>query len=282
MDPLKDALTRPDGIAARLRAMRAGMPAKDLAAEAGWHPAKVSRIENGRQMPSADDVRTWAGIAGADTEALTAVLDLLDTAQTEHQDWRLSMRRGQAEVQREYTELVAGSVEVTHFETFAVPGLLQTSTYAERMFREVIAVNEVPIDDVPAAIAERMSRQRWLYEPGRRFSFLLAEPVLRWLPVPAPAMRAQLDRLQSVIGLDNVRFGVVPLGPVDAFPMTACALYRAGDGTITAQVETMIGDSGATGERAERLARVVDRLWADAVEGDEARALISAAARDLP
>jgi hypothetical protein len=218
---------------------------------------------------------------GASDADRDAVLDMLETAMTLHVDWRLSMRRGQAEVQRKYSELVAQSIAVTHFETFAVPGLLQTSTYAERMFREVMAVNQVPVDDVPAAISERMSRQRWLYEPGRRFEFLLTESVLRWAPVPAPAMRAQLDRLQTVIGLENVRFGIVPFGPVDAFPMTACALYSAADGTIAAYVETILGDSEAKGDRADRLAQVVDRLWADAAEGDDARAIIARAARDL-
>jgi len=283
-DPRKDALTRPDGIAARLSAMRtqAGLQKKDVAEAAGWHPSKVTRIEAGGQMPSPTDVREWATATGAPDDERDAVLDLLETALTRHVDWRLSMRRGQADIQREYSELVKQSATVTHFETFAVPGLLQTSTYAERMFREVRKANDLPVDDAPAAVVERMSRQRWLYEPGRRFEFLLAESVLRWMPVPTAAMRAQLDRLQTVIGLENVRFGIVPFGPVDAFPMTACALYRASDGTLSAYVETILGDSEAAGDRADRLARVVDRLWATAVEGDAARALITAAIQHLP
>lgn len=41
-------------LAARLRKIRtdAGMTGRDLAELAGWHPSKVSRIENARRTPS--------------------------------------------------------------------------------------------------------------------------------------------------------------------------------------------------------------------------------------
>jgi Domain of unknown function (DUF5753) len=65
-------------------------------------------------------------------------------------------------------------------------------------------------------------------EPAHRpqFELLLAEPVLRWLPCPTEVIRAQLDRLQTVIGLPNARLGVVPLGgQLDTMPQNSFVLY---------------------------------------------------------
>lgn len=39
----------------------------------GWRQPKVSRIENGLQLPSADEVRAWAATAGADAAPLLAL-----------------------------------------------------------------------------------------------------------------------------------------------------------------------------------------------------------------
>ena len=46
-------------------------------------------------------------------------------------------------------------------------------------------------------MATRLARQRYLYEPGKRFEFLLTEAVLRFLITPPDVMRGQLDRLQN-------------------------------------------------------------------------------------
>src|SRR5262245_59430628 len=40
---------------------------------AGWGQPKVSKIESGRQLPSADDVEAWAEATGANAETLLAL-----------------------------------------------------------------------------------------------------------------------------------------------------------------------------------------------------------------
>lgn len=283
MDPIKDAVTRPGGIAARLRALRAqaGLAAKDIAEATGWHPSKVSRLENGRQTPSPEDIRTWARVTRTDEVEARAILQILDEARAEHHDWKLNMRRGQAEVQADYNQLAAESHLIRHFEMTAIPGLLQTPAYARVMFQEMVELHDLEVDDVEAAIATRMRRQQFLYDPGKRFEFLLAEPVLRWLLCPPDVMRGQLDRLQTVIDVPNVRFGIVPLGvELSAIPQNTVVLY-VGRETVAA-VETFIAETLYRGEQAEAFAAAVDRLWSDAVVGDQARGLIIAAMRDLP
>ena len=45
----------------RLRELRraAGLTGRQLADALSWPPSKVSKLENGRQTPSDDDVRAW-------------------------------------------------------------------------------------------------------------------------------------------------------------------------------------------------------------------------------
>lgn len=46
----------------------AGRQAKDLAAELGWDPSKVSKIERGKQLASDADLLGWLGAVGAPVE----------------------------------------------------------------------------------------------------------------------------------------------------------------------------------------------------------------------
>jgi hypothetical protein len=174
-----------------------------------------------------------------------------------------------------------GSVTVIrHFETAYMPGPLQIPDYARRVLTEMISLHGLEIDDVDAAVQERMARAQMLYDPSKRWEFLIAEPVLRWL-LPTPAvMRAQLDRLQGVIGLDRIRLGIVPLGvELATTPQDSVQVY-VGDETV-AVAETYIRETWHRGDEATAYMRAIDRQWEDAVEGDEARRLIARAASDL-
>src|SRR4051812_37083057 len=39
----------------------------------GWRQSRISKIETGTQLPSEDDLRTWAKAAGAEAEPLIAL-----------------------------------------------------------------------------------------------------------------------------------------------------------------------------------------------------------------
>jgi len=280
VNPIEEWLTQPDGLADRLRALRAqaALAGKDLAEMNGWQPSKVSRLENGKQMPSAADLEAWARACHADADALQVLLRLLDEIQTDHQNWKRRMKRGQVAVQTSYNEFVQQARLVRHFETVYVPGLIQTPEYARRVLTEMLELHSLDVKDVDAAVATRMQRQQFLYDTAKRFEFLLAEPVLRWLLPPADVMRGQLDRLQTVVGLPNVRFGIIPLGvPLPITPQNSFQMYDD-----VAIVETFIGETTYRDEEAAAYARAMYRLWEEAVTGDAARRLIVRAAEDLP
>lgn len=283
MESLEERLTQPDGLATRLRALRAqaGLSGKDLADANDWAQSKVSRIENGQQMPSADDIAAWARACGAGQDVVDDLLARRDDARVWRATFRSRMRRGQAEVQESYNELVRNAALVRHFETVYVPGLLQVPGYARRVLAEMIPLHNLTVDDLDEAVAKRMQRQQMIYDPAKRFEFLLAEPVLRWLICPPAVMRGQLDRLMTVIGLERVRFGILPMGTeLATTPQNSFQIY-AGKETV-AIVETFIGETIHDGDQADAYGRALDAMWQEAVEGDRARELILQAAADLP
>lgn len=272
LDPVLGQLTRPDGLADRLRQLRqrTGLSGKSLAAVAGWQPSKVSRIEHGRQRPTATDIEVWTRACGADPETTAAMLTLLNDLESIHRDWKLRLRRGQPPVQADSNHVLADSSLIRHFEIAHVPGLLQTADYARRVLAESADLRNLVVTDLDEAVATRMQCQQLLYDTGKSFEFLLAEPVLRWLLCPPEVMAAQLDRLQTAMSLPTVRFGIVPFDV--QLPVTPQNSFRMYDDL--AIVETFLGETVYRGPEAEACARVMDRLWSEAVTGARARRLI--------
>jgi transcriptional regulator with XRE-family HTH domain len=279
VNPLETWLTEPDGLAVRLRALRtqAGLSGKELAARNRWQQSKVSRLENGRQMPSPADVGAWAQTCGADAETIQALLQLLSDVQAAQLDWKRRMRRGQEDVQLSYNQLVQEARLVRHFETTYVPGLLQTAEYARRVLSEMVVLHGLSVEDVAAAVATRMQRQQLLYDDAKSFEFILAEPVLHWMLCPPQVMRGQLDRLQTVIGVPNIRFGILPMNAqLKTAPQNAFQIYDD-----LAIVETFVGETTHRDDESATYARVMDRLWDEAVTGEGARQLIVRAAAEV-
>lgn len=282
MESLEEWLTQPEGMATRLRALRAraGLSGNQFADAQGWAQSKVSRIETGKQLPSTADIEAWARACAAPADTLAALLRLHERARVANLTFRDRLRRGQVEVQLSHNRLVETSHLYRGLETAFVPGLLQVPDYARRVLTEMVQLHEVQIDDVDAAVATRMQRQQFLYDPSKAFEFLIAEPVLRWGLCPPTVMRGQLDRLQTIIGVDRIRFGIIPMGrPLTITPQNSVHLYF-GEETV-AEVETLIGQAWHRGPEADAYSRALDLLWQQAVTGDEARGLIVAAARAL-
>lgn len=255
---------------------QAGLSGVVLAERAGgWAQSKVSRIENGKQMPTFADLAAWANACGQDAAVVDQLAALLKGAEVIYQDWRRRQRDGQAVVQQGYAEMIRSASSLRYFETAFVPGLLQTRAYARALMG--ILVEGAEPADLDAAAGERVRSQQVLFEDGKRFEFLIAEPVLRWWPCSTEAMRGQLDRLQTLVDAPNVRFGVVPMHrPLTAIPVHGFTLVDD-----VAMIETFTGEITHTGDEAARYAGQLERLWATAVVGEPVRRLIRSAAEAL-
>jgi transcriptional regulator with XRE-family HTH domain len=193
----------------RLRELRkqAGITGQQLAESLSWPPSKVSKLENGRQTPTDDDVRLWTGETHS-TEETEALLASLHTLELQHAEWRRLFQAGLHPHQVELAELDERTRLFRAFEPTVVPGLLQTAEYARARFAEGIRVFHVP-NDIDAAVRGRMQRQDMLYRSDKRFHFILTEAALRYRLCDVNVLLAQLDRLVSLSAVRTVRLGII-------------------------------------------------------------------------
>lgn len=278
MHPVNEQLNQPGGLAERLFRMRkavAGLTGDKLAADLHWPRSKVSKIENGRQMPSAEDIRAWTQACGRPEEA-DELAALLADVQSVHRRWRRRIRQGQAAIQEDMDRRTRQAKRVRNAEVAVIPGLLQTAGYARAIATQIAAAYGV--SDIDAGVDARMRRAEILYDRDKTFEFVITEAALRLPPCPPQVMLGQLDRLMTVTNLDNVTLGIIPFGnelqmtPLNGFLMLDEA----------AIVETYHEeDPNLSEEDAAAHARIFDLLMAEAVTGENARHLIAAAAADL-
>ena len=79
---------------------------------------------------------------------------------------------------------------------------------ARWVLEAVIALRGLPND--AEGVRARLERQQMLYDPAKRFRFLVTEAALRYLLCPPEVLRGQLDRLLAVAGLPNVELAILP------------------------------------------------------------------------
>lgn len=199
-------------LGARLRELRteAGLTARQVAAELGWVPSKVSKLENGRQTPTVSDLNGWAAAVGQARvgDELVARLRALES---HYASWRRQLAAGTRASQQSWAADEQKSRTVRNFEAACIPGLLQTPEYARHMFTRTTDLQRTP-PDIEGGVRARIHRQQLLYEPDREFRFILWEAALRVLFCPPHVMAGQLDRLAGLIGMDTLSVGIVPLG----------------------------------------------------------------------
>jgi transcriptional regulator with XRE-family HTH domain len=193
----------------RLRELRqhAELSGKQLAESLSWPPSKVSKLENGRQTPTDDDIRAWTHATVSEDEA-AGLLASLHTLEVQHADWQRLLRGGLRPRQRALAELDQKTRLFRAFEATVIPGLLQTPEYARARFAEAILRLKLH-NDINDAVQGRVQRQEILYRPDKRFHFVLTEAALRFRLCSPQVMLGQLDRLVSLSQLPNVKLGVI-------------------------------------------------------------------------
>jgi transcriptional regulator with XRE-family HTH domain len=193
----------------RLRELRqqAGLTGKQLAESLAWPPSKVSKLENGRQTPTDDDINGWTQATDSVGEA-EALLASLHTLEVQHAEWQRQFKTGLSAHQSEIADLDARTKLFRVFEATVIPGLLQTAEYARARLVQGITMFQAP-NDINEAVRARAQRQEILYRPDKRFHFVLTEAALRFRLASPEITLGQLDRLVSLSALPNVRLGII-------------------------------------------------------------------------
>jgi transcriptional regulator with XRE-family HTH domain len=259
-----------EALGARFRELRkqAGFSGKQLAERLGWSQPKVSRIESGQRTPAEEDLLAFVQLVGAPAEVADELLARARTVHTVYAAWRRQLSSGAAAGQRDILELEASARLVRAFEPSVVPGMLQTSEYARQMFGDVVALYGIP-SDVDEAVKTHLGRQQLLYDPGKRFEFVIAEPALRYQFCPPAVMRAQLDLIRALSNLEAVEIHLLPVGAKLPF-MPLHGFWIFDDELV--KVETVsTGVEVREPDQVSLFVQVFNRLRAAAYSGDSAR-----------
>ena len=269
----------------RLRAL-SGLSGRELGRRIGVDQSTVSRIERGDQRVSLPQVIAWSKATEASEESQTQLLALAEDILVGPRSWEAASETGSTDFGPETAELEARTGLLSNYQPAAIPGLLQTTAYARRL------LSSGP-EGVPPGLGERVmnriDRQRVLYDESKRFRFVIPEAVLRWPygPPGDPAVldehREQLARVEWATGRPNVEVGILPMTPVGVWRTAGFVIFddvEGGDALVHLEWLTRPYNIFER-DQVEMCRRAFDNLLAASVKGDDARELITLAARDL-
>lgn len=265
-----------EALGLRLREIRleADLTVRALAAAATWPPSKVSRLENGRlQQVKTADLRKWCLLCRAEhllpelTAMANAVADL-------YAEWRRLHRAGLAQVQESYAPLYERAAHIRCYQSSVIPNVLRTAEYARAVITAVAGSWGLD-DDVDVAVAAALTRAQYLHVPGKAFTILLEEHVLRSRLADDAAMASQLGQLLAIMNLPSVTLGIIPTGTPDRSRWVTESFSMFDAGLIEVELATARVRITQPSE-AEVYAELFAELWKHAAQGREARRLITA------
>ncbi|MPZ63805.1 MAG: helix-turn-helix domain-containing protein [Propionibacteriales bacterium] len=264
----------------RLRDLRkdAGLTGRALAAATGWHFTRVSKIENGVQAPTDQDIRTWCSVCKAEDQ----VADLIAQAraiESMYVEFRCSTRAGMKQLVLSPIPLYERTSRFKIYEHNVIPGLFQTEEYMRAMFPFWIGFLGAP-DDLDESIAVRMARQAVIYQGGKTFAVVLEEACLRTRLGDAGVLAGQLEHLMSMMSLPNVSLGIVP-SAADRDVIGSAGFWVFDDKLVKLDTPTATIEVTQPQEVA-LYTRMFDVLRQPAVYGRQARAVILAILDQLP
>lgn len=194
-------------------------------------------------------------------------------------EWRRMERVGLKQVQQSVAPLFERTRRFRAYQSWVVPGLLQTAAYTKAVLSTVATLRDVP-GDIDAAVAVRMDRQSILHSGDHRFAMLVEEWVLRTVIGDTEVMAGQLGHLIAGASLPSVSLGIIPTGvPRGAgWPVESFTIYD--DEQVN--VELVSAHLTITQPReVKEYGRAFAELSAIAVYGAAARSLITSAIDSL-
>ncbi|WJV47315.1 helix-turn-helix domain-containing protein [Streptomyces flavofungini] len=266
----------------RLRELRFTCPGgrltgQQLAQRLGWPGSKVSKLENGRQTATPEDLRAWADATGQ-PGVYAELAARLAGFEFHIRSWRRALANGFKPLHEGLSAEIDRTSDMWIWEESVIAGLLQTPEYARhviRRFAELLG----GAGDIEAAVRSRAQRQEWLYRPGRTLHVLMWEAALRSMICPPSVLAAQLDRLTGVLGMDTVELGIVPFtAPVRIAP--ANGFWVLDDRLVVTEdwhAEMWLDDA----DNIALYGKIWKTLSESAVYGADAHNVINAARRAL-
>ncbi len=209
------------GLSRSLVALRqaAGLRQVDVVARTALSQAQLSRIEQGKSLPTEEETEQLARLYAADPTRTDELLRMARDARASIRDSRLVVQRGHTLAMQQRWRHIEGNARlVRSYQPALVLGVLQTSAYAT-------VVLEQPENS--AVVRDRLQRhERLLAEPDREHILIQTEGSLRLCVGSTAVMADQIESLAQAISRPNVQLGIIPASrAVDVVAGTGFHIY---------------------------------------------------------
>lgn len=264
------------GIELRRLREEAGYTALDACVAIHAQGPKMSKIENGKQFPTPDEVRKLAELYGTSAEERDYLVALAE--QRPRRRRRTGQRDAVPDWFRRFLALEWDASEIKGYQSENVPGLLQTEDYARSMIRAW----EPEADErlIDKQVAARMRRQAVLRRTGRpslRFEIVLSEAALRRVQGSKTIMKAQLRHLAKASRRPNITIRVLPFDVPDRITVPSpIQLFRLAEQNLSmVYLEDLFGATYLKEpEEYTQYSAVYGRLRDSALDREASRAFI--------
>lgn len=261
--------------------VRAGMTGRRMAGILGVSQAQLYRYDHAVTTPSLPAVRAWLDACRAEAdEALSdaeraRILELAEAAHAGPRSWKAHRTAGTTSTQAAAADQDAEASQLWEAERVVLPGMLQTPEYATAAVRQADLHGQF---DHVAQVAGRIARQALLFEPGRRWRFLIDETLLSWSPGSGALMPPQRARLLALAEVDGIEIAILPAGAriePSGLWWTPFTIIEPREGGRYAVMELPHGELTVTAaDEVASFELLWSRLWDAAVRGEEATKLI--------
>ncbi|MBW5486209.1 helix-turn-helix domain-containing protein [Streptomyces bambusae] len=272
------ASTAGRGVAARLLGERlrrlrcdANLSLADAAVLIRGSSSKLSRLERGESPPKEKDVWDLVRHYGLDADGHDEIHELLSQVRDESKRRRKYMDLT-PDFLRRLISLEGQAKRISTYETYVVPGLLQTKRYAEVLVG--LALEGADQVDRSRHVHVRRERQALFDRPRPpEFIVILDESVL-YRPIGGPeVMCEQLRHLREVAGegAPKIHVRVLPyehddVGMAPSFPVTHLEFADGGPGELVYLEQMESADYVTTPEHVRRYRKVLDELYSRALD----------------
>jgi transcriptional regulator with XRE-family HTH domain len=256
---------------AELRRLRehAGLTQSDVAERTNYALSTVSAYETGRRIASPDFAKLADGLFGTG-ETLTELQKLVDRVSL------LPWFRNRVEVERK-------AAEIREYESYQIPGLLQTEDYA----RAIMSAGRprVSSDEMERAVALRMTRQEILeprddlpvdQEQTPRYWAIIDEPALHRVVGSPEIMRVQREHLMGMAQRPYITIQIIPnvKGPTSAYGRAFTILVSHDNTSVVYLEDPNSAHYVRDRDDVSRYALIFDHLRASALDDTQTLRLL--------